>query len=125
MSRFVDNTLLKGGWVNGNNLQKGGEKGKNILGEGSPSIFSQRKNRYLCWSGKAFSGIFYNFAGEKACSVKLADSLRAFIILSKHYLNTFKGHSRSILSVMNYTLYIGVYSCLFYSKSKTYRGTLY
>ena len=88
MSRFVDNTLLKGGWVNGNNLQKGGEKGKNILGEGSPSIFSQRKNRYLCWSGKAFSGIFYNFAGEKARSAHSADGLRASFFLTNPFLIT-------------------------------------
>ena len=75
--------------MNGNNLQKGGEKGKNILGEGSPSIFSQRKNRYLCWSGKAFSGIFYNFAGEKVCSVHSTNDLQASFFLSNPFLITF------------------------------------
>ena len=52
------------------------EKGKNIISEKSLSIFSRRKNRYLCWSGKAFSRFFYNFARGKAHSVHLTDGLQ-------------------------------------------------
>ena len=106
-------------------FKRGEKKEKISSAKGRHLSFHSAKIGIYVGVARLSRGFFIISRGKTARSVKLADSLRAFIILSKHYLNTFKGHSRSILSVMNYTLYIGVCSCLCYSKSKTYRGTLY
>ena len=86
-------------------FKRGEKKEKISSAKGRHLSFHSAKIGIYVGVARLSRGFFIISRGKKACSVKLADSLRAFI-LSKHYLNTFKGHSRSILSVMNYTLYI-------------------
>lgn len=65
MSRFVDNTLLKGGWVNGNNLQKGEKKEKISSAKGRQLSFHNAKIGIYVGVARLSQGFFIISRGKK------------------------------------------------------------